>query len=285
MNANDWLLAATVAGALALIPFRIRAIARLKTRDQRRFWCFWAWPALFFLLYNAIPVWNSGRALFRAAELALILGLLVDFFYYFALKAPQRAKAQTLAWLGLLPCLAIGFRHLWLPAAPVPATAPHFGRALVWTDRPLAPRTFFFIAPETRKHRQSEQKYDDPNYGKAVFAPIAATFAGFDDRNRMLLETQANGQTLRLAVGPLIRESVSLKPGAPVAQQQPIGLADRAAAGPPGIQVVTLQGKPPRFRDVYAGRLVGWRWSQALPKRNQTIESDAEGRFQARPVD
>jgi len=286
MNFYDLALATTSITALAIVLWRTTRFRAIKREDRRRFLCFWLWPLALFTLWNAIPLWIANSRLFLVAEITLTLGLLVDFAYYFAIKAPERGRRQALAGLGLVPVLALTFRGYWLPAATAPAVVPHYGEALVWTDRPFLPKTYYFIHPDTRKTAAATARYDDPNYGKAVFAPIDGLAAGVDEHGMLAIENREDDGVLRVTTGPLIPASVNLPPGAPIAKGQPIGLLAAAPPdSPPGIRVTVIEGEPLRFAEVFTGRHIGWRQARALPKRNHRIASDAANRFRLSPDD
>jgi uncharacterized membrane protein YdcZ (DUF606 family) len=238
-----------VCGLLAYAGWRITRIK--KNPDTKHHIAFWAWPVAWFLVMNLTPSWRLGTVMFTVLLAAMLLCVCLDFFYFYGLKAKKAGHRQWLSLLLLIPCLIVAFRHT---AAGGPIIAvPYFGKALIWTDSPIAPKTFFFMDPASRSQKPDQEAYDDPNFGKAVFSPVNGVIEEVGDDGYLLIrDTQSS---LLLSLGPMLPESVNLGPGNQVITNIPLGLLDTDKENrTPGLRLRIVEGGPIRFGDVLTGR-------------------------------
>ncbi len=277
MNGVGWSLTLGLAVGCVYLVWRIFTLVRIREKDQRRFFAFWLWLPVWFLLENLTPSWATPDRLFAMLEAVFALGAALDFFYYFCLRTP-RVRRQIISGLCFLPCLLFIFRDRLLPGPRVALAPPHYGKALVWTDRALLPRTFYFIDPETKQNSPHAAPFEDPNYGKAVFAPMDGRVSGFDEGGFIRLEGGGRWRGVGLTLGPLLSGSERIGVGDEVRQYQPLGLAG-SAGGIPGIRLRVESGGKATFQDCYAGRWLAPRYRFAYPKRNHQLQSDAAKRF------
>ena len=275
MTIYDITLLLLAACILVFLPWRFFRLKRLGEHDRRIFVLFWGWPLLLFGFLNLIPIWATWGWLFRAANILILAGLILDFVYYFGMKS-RAIRAQILSALLLVPILGFAFRHLWV-SEPAVLMVPYYGKALVWTGEVFGPETYYFMAPATRIHSTREHAYDDPNYGKAVFSPLTGEIVSV---TATAIELRGDGVTVRLS--PLVAGSVTLEAGASVHENQPLGLLDTGS--PPGLKLEVDSARETRFADVFAGRWWARRYARGMLKRNDYVQSDARTRFRVNPI-
>jgi hypothetical protein len=275
MNTYDIVSLLCAASILVFLPWRFFRLKRLSESDERIFVAFWVWPLLWCAFHNGVPIWATWGWLFQATEILILAGLLLDFVYYFGMKT-KALRAQLLSALLLLPCLVVVFRDRFV-SDPVVLVVPYYDKALVWTDGVYAPQTWFFMEPETRIHGSREHAYDDPNFGKAIFSPLAGEVVSVDETS---IELRGKDATVRLS--PLVKGSITLAVGARVIENQPLGLLGTGT--PPGLRLDVISDREVRFADVYAGRWWAGRYEAGMLKRNVYVQSDAPTRFQVNPI-
>lgn len=277
----QWLFATVLVFVVFYLPWRLSVLLRLRHRDRRWFLGFWLWPPLWFLLENLVPLSQSPDLLFGALEIAFALCTGLDFFYYYGLTTPH-VRRQVRSGLCLIPCLLVGFRDRLVPPSAAGLAPPHYGDALIWTDRLWRPQTYYFIDPDSKVFQPYESQADDPNYGKAVFAPLDGRLLRVDEDGFAHIEGGGRWRGVRVALGPLVAGSVRVGVGRELVQHQPLGLA--ASASPiPGIQLRLVRGGHMGFQDCYSGRWLATRYRLAFPKRNHHLQSDAAARFRVFP--
>lgn len=259
---------------LALVVHMIVRIRCFRDLEQPKFFqLFWVWPLLWIGLFNLAPIWTTSFSWMIALQVVLALATLLDFVWYYALKTNTQKRSQMLSGLWLVPFLLFSFRHI-LPGGPE-LTLPHFERAIVWTDSLLAPKTFWFIAPETANPDRFNAD-QDPNFGKAAFSPLKGTFVGEESGFLRLVTEDESAEVL---IGPIIPGSHKLEAGGEIFQNQPIGLVDKTSGKAPGLKLQVIRGGSPRFKDVVTGRYLAFRYGSVRLKRNQVAQSDSPTRF------
>jgi len=273
MNAYEVMLAIAMVASLALLVWRGLLLARQGPKAKRRYACFWLWPVALQLLAETVPLWQVRPILFNAAFLALAAGLACDFFFYYGLRHESQPRRQAASLLLALPLLALIFRYSLLPGPARDLVLPCYGRALVWTDGVLTPSTYWFMAPGTRGGQSYAHNYDDPNYGKAVFAPLSGTVAAIDGAYLVL-----QGADGRIRIGPFAAGTIRVAPGDPVVENQPLGLLGTGGSLP-GIELKLLDGPSARFKDHFAGIWYATRRERGALRRNQSVLNDAPTRF------
>lgn len=208
-----------------------------------------------------------------------MLGMILDFFYYYGVKAVGNPKQQKLSAIWLIPFLFVMFRH-YLVRGPE-MVLPFYGEAVVWTNKVISPDVFYFLDPETESVPKAGEPYNDPNYSKAIFSPFSGEVVTIRKDGFVVLRSHSG--EVEAAIGPLIANSINLEKGAEVFENQPLGLLDHVTEGAPGICLQVLKGGTPLFKEAFTGRHFGQFHQKALLKRNQFAVSEAKGRFQLRP--
>ena len=264
---------------LALTAYGVWRFRKIRQLPEKRLYAaFWLWPCSWFLFMNFMPSWYLPTWLFNAVLGLVLCCMALDFFYFFGLRSSSSASRQWLHLLWLIPCLLVGFRHLGAQG-PV-LTVPTYGKSLVWTSSLVNPDRFYFLDPATKSNAGRENDYDDPNFGKAVFAPASGTLVRLDEQNYLHIRT--GEPQLLMALGPLIPESVTLKPGDQILADMPVGLQDRDPdRSIPGLALKILEGGPVRFKQVYSGRYFPTETATTVLRRNHFVlnRSPNKGRW------
>ncbi|MDJ0835039.1 MAG: hypothetical protein QNK37_00900 [Acidobacteriota bacterium] len=277
MSAYDNILMAACAVLLVYLPWRFFQLVRLKDRDRRFFYGFWIWPVLWFVLWNVVPVWAGRPWLYQVTVFFFIGGTVLDFVFYYVMRTQTNLKHQVLSGLLLLPCLLVVGRH-WLVSDPLQLVVPYYGQTLIWTDHPLTPRSWYFMDPKSDSNKERTEKYEDPNFGKAVFSPITGKVVSIEGNQLNLRNDEVS-----ISLSPLLPDSIRLKAGDEVLVQMPLGLLE-TSDGVPGLKLTVSGDRPVRFKDTYAGRWWAPLSENAVLRRNDKALSQAEGTFQVRPV-
>lgn len=225
-----------------------------------------------------MPQWSVATWLFQATRITLLLVFFLDLFYYFGLRTTQALRHQVLSGLLLIPCLLV-YGKQYLPSDTLLLTPPYYGKALIWTDRIVDPRTFYFMDPKSKPLRAGNKDFVDPNYGKAAFSPLNGQVVQVENGFISLRSPQT-----RVRVGPLLPSSIRLQPGDVVRSNQPLGLITSAGLIP-GLSLTVESDQAIRFAETFTGRWWAGRYAQAVLKRNQMALADAKDRFQLRPID
>jgi len=279
MMTFNLILAGTGLSILIYLGWRVSRF--LKKSEEKFFHGFWCWPLLWFLTVNYVPVWKCETSWLQVLVALIGFGMVVDFFYYYGLKAGDGAREQKLSAIWLIPFLLVVLRHHVIRGPEM--VLPVYGETLVWTNSLWFPDTYFFMDPKTSSVGQSEKAYEDPNFSNAVFSPFSGELTEVREDGMLVVRSQDGGT--EVAIGPVIQGSVSLSPGSQVTENQPLGLSDKSTGPIPGLRLHILKGGTPQFKDVYTGRHMGRLYERALMKRNQIAVSNSKGRFKLRPAE
>ena len=261
------------------VIYAIFKLKWLKSRQHEKkiFHIFWLWVLAIIGLFEFVPLWMCEPFLFYAAFATMCLAMLADFLYYYGIKTTF-VKQQIISAIWLIPVVFYFGRPLWSGGPTV--TLPWYGAARVWTDSTWNARTWYFMTPGPRD--QGKEDYHNPDFGKAVIAPVSGVVLGWFDGDFLMMITQ-DGKS-ELAVGPMMADSVKLKPGDQVFEKQPLGLIGNQSGPIPGLQLRVLQGDPIRFRNVHAGRVMGFGFTETRLYRNQMVAFDAQNKMNFSPA-
>lgn len=274
----------TLIGVAAYMICRLWWLIRLRQKDARIFPLFWLWVPLWLLFQNLIKPWQLGDAPMQLAEWMIAAAVALDFFYYFIIVAPEKLKQQYLVLgSGLLIAVPLQLdlfrsRDTWF------LHVPHQGTALVWTEPWSSPQRYWFMQPDSSA-APVENLYDDPNYGKAIYAPADGVAVGMRPDGFFEMDVvRDDGKRLRLALGPCVDGSVSFQTGDRIVAHRPIGLLARPASETqvPGLELQVPTDVTIRFVNVKASRLIPMRHNQAALDRNDQVTSTASNRFSLR---
>lgn len=269
---------AILAAGLLLLRRGLQLRHIKKGRDGRIFFAFWFWPAAAWAYVNFFPAWKTSDIAFNTVLLALGLLTLVDFLFYFGLKSDQ-PKRQWLAAALVVPFLALTQAARFLPSRETALYLPHHGEALVWTQPAISPKVYFFMVPESKTGKQRGADYDDPNYGKAVFSPLAGKVLAFEN-GTVSIQSEEDPELI-VEIGPLIPESFTRPVGSELFPQMPIGLLATSETIP-GIRVAIKAEGRYGFRDLQGGMFFLDKKKRAVPQRNWLVRSVSETRFKLR---
>ena len=274
MNGWDSVLIVGIAFCGGYAGWRLQRLFRFNAHRQRWFYVFWVWPFFWLLLQNTVPRWACSASLFAVLEGSVGLMGLLDFVYFYALKAPNQSKAQIRSLWVILLWLVFFFGPYVMNRIAPALHLPHSGQKLVWSDHFWSPTRYFFMEPTTRAKKSYGQKYEDPNYGKAIFSPLRGQVAGLSDDGFLSLQNE----TLKIELGPFVTSSIRLVLGQEVFAHQPLGLADLGKSIP-GIELRILEGEQVRFLDVATGRRIAQNYKVTYLKRNMLTASKSPSRF------
>jgi len=248
---------------------RVRCLVRYA--EQRRFFvAFYLWPLLLFFFQNMVPGWQVRGHGYDFFVGLLWLGTVLDFLYYYGLKATTNRGWQLGSLILLLPCFLVAGRSL-LPLERVSLVLPHHGKALIWTEGVWEASCYYFI--NTQLPAKGSQEQIDPNFGRPVFAPLTGSVLAIEGDQLIMGNDQ-----VRVKLGPLLAGSLRVSVGAPVFANQPVGLLGQTT-GTPGIRLEVLDGKHAVFSDVLTGRVLAQEKKRDVPHRNTYVASTATQRW------
>ncbi|CAM2065972.1 hypothetical protein SCOR_11370 [Sulfidibacter corallicola] len=275
-NGLLWFLLAALTIYLPLRLVRLIRTARGIREDRRWFYTYGLWFPLLLFLQEGMPPWRCHPDLVLVVEALVLLGMVLDFLYFFGLKSKGGVRHQIMSAAFSVLLSLPWARGLLLPNTGPALQVPVYERAVLWTDTWWKPEVYYLMNSPRSENMRAAALYGDPHEGKAVFSPLTGTVQAVDERGFVTLVDET--ETLRISVGPIMPETLMIRQGQPVFADQPLGLLDKTQ-DIPGIRLVIHDGKRIRFGPCIGGRYVAREAEALFPRRNLTFASRSKSRF------